>query len=457
MRRPSVSWLSAYSVLVVDRERRIYGEIRGGHCRLLRIAITPMKRVAREIQAQVHRLFNLQIVVLEITPPVSNQSSCVIAYLVSGSPAVSALTQISIDQIADVDLSEEQRKIVTNLLCDRTAEPICRLGWFEDAVRWIESVLGIPLVSQEPILQMNAGNGFMLLRVTAIDDRRYWLKATREPNKHELSVTKFLCSMASTRDLVPRPLPRLYGVREDWNAWLLSGEGEPLGFVPTTLQPLYCRLKEAVSAMARLQLMSVDNEIRLLKHGAFDHRLVTWTLHAEPICDSLKELSLSQACGRQDGSGRLATEELTDIYGRVLNVISDLGIPSSLLHGDLNWGNVLFADGCRFIDWSEARVGCPLVSLWHLLMLIPGGYEACQRYLRQTLFEDYCQVWSDSGTDPSAFKRAFRYAPLLAAFSALYARGDWFHSENPTLPPAVERILCHLHREASILQQEGGV
>lgn len=454
MRKAAASALSRCTVLLVNKEGKIYSKMQGGRHRLLRITIAPMKRVAREIQDQVHRIFNLQIVVLEIAPNVSSESCCAIAYLVSGRPAASSLIQTKIDQIADSDLSEEQRRVVMNLLRDRTDEPICRLGWFEDAMKWTESVLGIPLAPQTPNLQMNAGNGFMVLRFTASDGRKCWLKATQEPNRHELSVTKFLCSMTRTRDLVPHPLPILYGVREDWNAWLLSGEAEPLDGVPTAMQTLYCRLKQAVSAMARLQLMSLDQEMELLKHGAFDHRSATWTLYADPLFNSLEEFERSQGCGPQDG---LPSGGLVRIYRKVWDAISDLGIPSSLLHGDMNWGNLLFADGCQLIDWSEARVGCPLVSLWHLLILIPGGNEACQRCLRQALFEDYCQVWSHNGRDTSGFRRAFRYVPLLAAFSALYARGDWFRCEKPVLPASAGRILSHLHREASILQQQGAV
>ena len=457
MRPAAASGLSPCVVLIVDKERRIYTKLRAGHHRLLRITIATMKRAAREIQTQVHRIFNLQIVVLEIVSNVSDLSSWAIAYLVSGSPSASSLIQTGIDQIAEVDLSEEQRMLVANLLCDRTDEPICRIGWFEDAVKWTESVLGIPLAPHTPFLQMNAGNGFMLLRFMASNGRKYWLKATQEPNRHELSVTKFLCSISRAGGFAPHPVPILYGIRKEWNAWLLSGEGEPLKVVPSTLQTLHCRLREAVSAMAQLQLMSADHEMGLLEHGAFDHRPATWMLYADPICDSLKEVCRSQGCGPQDGSGPLAPEDLAGIYRKVLDAISDLGIPASLLHGDLNWGNLVFANGCQLIDWSEARVGSPLVSLWHLLMLIPAGDEACQRYLRQALFEDYCQVWSDSGTNTSGFKRAFRYAPFLAAFSAFYARGEWFGCERPTPPPSVGRILTHLIQEASILRQEGAV
>lgn len=446
-----------YTVLLVDKERKLYTELREGRHRLPRIPALRVQRVASEIQLQVEMRFDLRILVLDILGKAHGHLSCAVAYLVSGIPGATALIQTSIDQIAEVDLSEDQRRSVTNLLCDRTDEPLCRIGWFEDAMRWVESVVGAPLGPRVPILQLNAGNGFMLLRLTATDGRQCWLKATGEPNRHELPVTKCLCSLVDTKGATLRPVPLLYDIRLEWNAWLLSGEGSSLSVVPTTLEELYSRLREAVTALARLQFMSSDHAREFLKHGAFDHRVTTWSADAHHLCDFLDELIRYPVWDLQQRDGKIKPGELAHILQKVLEVASDSKLTESLLHGDLNWGNLVFSQGCQLIDWSEARVGYPLVSLWHLLMLVPITDEGVRRALHQALFEDYCQVWSHNGFDISPLKRVFRYAPFLSAFSALHARGDWLDSREPASLTSVRRILPHLLREASILRQAGAV
>ena len=94
----------------------------------------------------------------------------------------------------------------------------------------------------------------------------------------------------------------------------------------------------------------------------------------------------------------------------------------------MNRGNILF-DGshCRFIDWSEAYIGNPFIGFQHLSLL----KTETQDILR--LKDAYRCSWLDL-LDSAQIDAAFALAPLLAAASYLYGRGDWLRSPRRSDP-----------------------
>jgi aminoglycoside phosphotransferase (APT) family kinase protein len=142
--------------------------------------------------------------------------------------------------------------------------------------------------------------------------------------------------------------------------------------------------------------------------------------------------------------------------GRACEQTIALGIPKSLIHGDLNTGNVLQGERCIFIDWSEAYIGCPLVSLQHVLLLARTVEETKREFVQQELITRYCAEWN--GLVPlERMHTATRFMPLLAAASALYGRGDWFDSADHRSPSrlAFARTLArHMDRAVTMLEDE---
>jgi hypothetical protein len=442
-----------YAIAFVDKQRKVYALMRDGRFQLPRLSISAEQRAARAIQEKIHQSWGLQIVVLDLLPGGVEHGRCAIAYLICGGPEGVALKPCDIRELGETELSCDQRMALNHLFNENTDDPICRLTWFEEAVTWVESTMGSRVQVDTTIRQLNAGNGFMLLEFTTSDGRPCWLKTTRDPNRHECATTQFLSNLVDQYQLTPRPLPMLYGVKPEWNALLLSGDASALSAVPLTFDHLYARLKQAVEALARLQSIALGHENELIEHGAFDHRISSLQSHFHRIAGLLSESQPVDSHGDRSKDGHLAVES----FERASTLLGALEIPETVLHGDLNWGNLVFSSHCQLIDWSEARIGHPLIALWHMLMLARVQDEDCRRFLYQSLCEDYCSVWRNSGVDSRQLQQAFVYAPFLAAVSALYARTTWFLEERKTLSASTLRIWGHVLREAQTLQSRGAL
>src|ERR1700719_456394 len=110
-----------------------------------------------------------------------------------------------------------------------------------------------------------------------------------------------------------------------------------------------------------------------------------------------------------------------------------LAIPDSLLHNDLNVGNVLIEESqCVFIDWSEAYVGNPFFIFPHLCSLLSRTEDTSLPWV-QHLRARYKRPWQNLLTD-AQMDRAFALTPLLAVLSCLYGRGYWLASPERDEP-----------------------
>jgi hypothetical protein len=131
--------------------------------------------------------------------------------------------------------------------------------------------------------------------------------------------------------------------------------------------------------------------------------------------------------------------------------MEDLGLADTVLHGDMNLGNLLVAgERCVFIDWCEAYVGNPLVTFEHLLLLNqiedPSLKASCDRCLRETYRTAMSKI-----CDPRAIDAGFACMPLIAAASTIFGRGDWFRTpgrSDPRQQAYVRGIARHMDRAA---------
>jgi hypothetical protein len=122
-------------------------------------------------------------------------------------------------------------------------------------------------------------------------------------------------------------------------------------------------------------------------------------------------------------------QEVHRVVGKVYGRLERLDIPATIMHGDINRGNMLFAaHRCQFTDWSDGYIGFPLITLEHLLLLNrienPSFRDAVNRTLR-----DAYRLALTSLCDPKQLEQGMICSPLLAAVSALYGRGDWLHTD----------------------------
>ncbi|WP_446741995.1 phosphotransferase family protein [Silvibacterium acidisoli] len=120
-------------------------------------------------------------------------------------------------------------------------------------------------------------------------------------------------------------------------------------------------------------------------------------------------------------------EYVTECLERILH----LDLPETVLHGDLNLGNIVrTVDGrCQFIDWSETYVGTCVAALPQLLQLgAPGSADSS--YLdSENLKRLYLMTWRQT-RQTAALEKSLPYIPVLGAISALHGRGDWLPSSE---------------------------
>jgi thiamine kinase-like enzyme len=135
-----------------------------------------------------------------------------------------------------------------------------------------------------------------------------------------------------------------------------------------------------------------------------------------------------------------------------------LGLPKTIVHGDINYGNILFHCGrCQFIDWCEAYVANPLISLQHLLLLNKTEDPELRSFMNQGIMDRYRTIWLGS-CNADSFDQGLTYMPLLAVASTLYGRGDWLASplqndlRQQSYARSLARYMDHAAREPKLLE-----
>jgi hypothetical protein len=139
--------------------------------------------------------------------------------------------------------------------------------------------------------------------------------------------------------------------------------------------------------------------------------------------------------------------------GRILQDASEamdaIGVPETLIHNDMNQGNILF-DGGRavFTDWSEACIGTPFVTFQHLYA---QALEADQTHTwAPRLREIYINHWKKLLT-VSQVEKAFALSKPLAVASYLCGRDPSFtatHRGNDSAQSYARSLARHMDRLA---------
>lgn len=410
-------------VLVEPASHEVFALDAGGESRLPRISIPPWTRPAEQLQRVGKAVWGADMLVLDYLPAQDASGCCVVAELVA--PNIrNDLQLVPAGAIASCELSGEQRIRLAEILSGRTLSPFARLGWIDEAIAWVESATERKLFAKSRLEQLNAGEGFSLIRFAMEDGAEYWLKATGEPNAHELPITYCLSALCEGY------LPQVISTKPSWNAWLMSGDATQLTKLPDDAKELSLLLGHAVESMAKLQMKAAGHASALLNAGAFDHGIECFLRHSEPLFEYLEEAMALQVSTKVPRLGRSRLLEIRSIVEDVCRRVEDLGVPQSIVHGDLNHGNILIGPGCcQFIDWSEAYFGNPLISLQHLLLLNRLQNAKLRERINLALKQRYRDTWARD-LDPASFDAAFVYMPLLAIVSSLVGRGDRLTSSN---------------------------
>ena len=384
--------------------------------RLPRVRVPKYTRVTRCLHQAILAAWNLRGVVLDYLQFENSCCPCAVLELLSVETP-NALRAVDLQHV--IDLSEREVASLLALLCEKSASSVLRVGWIYEAVNWVEQMTGDRIRSISELMQLNAGANFALIRFAMLSGRSYWLKATAHPNSHEQAITSYLS------ELCPGCVPDVLAVHPSWNAWIVPDEcANDWGSISDPERRLEF-LSRAVDAIAVIQRRSVGHEMDLFCAGAFDQRLEALLADSTLLFEKVGEAMSLQTSTKVPRIEGAQLHERRDTFDSVCEYLRALSVPNTVLHGDMNPGNVLWGDEtCQFIDWSEAYVGHPLVTLQHLLLLnCPNDGQLKSKWDR-ILIERYRAAMAET-IDSYAFERAIVCMPMIAAASALYGRGAW--------------------------------
>jgi hypothetical protein len=417
-----------YRVVLVEPDSRMALAVDGidGY-RLLRVRIPVGTRPAEQLRKAIKAAFGLHVLVLEFLAAEDGPPFCAVAELLLPDNS-SGLTAVTLETVLSSEFSERQHAQLLSLLVDDTQSPFAQVGWINEAIAWLESATQRKLSSKSDINQYNAGGPFSLVRFHTEDDCDYWLKATGEPNAHELPVTRLLSKLGTAY------LPEMISHKPAWNAWLMSGEATPIKELPVETSRLFRLLEDAVSCMAKLQMKTAGRGLDLLDAGAFDQGMEVFQKHSEALFDYLQRAMSLQTSTKVPRLDKPRLQEIHTIFKDACRRMEDLDLPQTIVHGDMNCGNVLTGCGyCQFIDWSEAYVGNPLITLQHLLLFNRVENPEVRAFISCVLKNRYRDAWL-AMCDPTTIDEGFVYMPLLAVASSLYGRCDWLTATQPDDP-----------------------
>jgi hypothetical protein len=426
--------------LVRFGSQTVWVDCTNGALRLPRVTIPRWVRPAGQLQMAIEAGWHLRIIILDFLPSKVDSAPCAVVEIMS-SEAPDGLASASIDEIFEEDMAMDEREAIRAILADSGSArgPFSRVGWIQDAITWMRAEVGQDVQFTEDIHQLNASATFALIRFATETGPAFWLKATGEPNLHEFDITKTLTAIC------PEYLPRLVTMRRDWNAWVMEDAGEPLG-----QHACVSLLEKAVVSMANLQKNTLGRTEQLLTAGATDQRIPVLRGDVDEIISYLEEAMERQTSTKVPRLRASQLREIGAILIDAMGAMEELGIPDTVIHNDINRGNILFSDrGCVFTDWSEACIGNPFVTCHHLLMLLASDGENPEAD-RAALKQAYQQTWGDC-LDPKQFDQAFALMPLLAVASHLYGRGEWLRSSrqyDPHFLSHARTLARHMDRAA---------
>jgi hypothetical protein len=404
--------------LVLLRRDWVLVETEGNKLCLPRIGVSKRARAAWQLQNAIRMRWSGLVVILDFLNDFPISPVCIAELHSRRTPK--GLSAVPLDQVEMPDLTNRERQIVANMSSGNPDNrgPFSRTGWIHEALEWVSTSTGQSFPFTAEFEQYNAGGSFALMRFASRHKRHFWLKAVGEPNLKEFSITTTLAQIC------PKYLPPMIAARCDWKAWVMEDAGQSMHQVsrPDTLG-------NAVIAMAELQKKTCGYADGLLNAGATDQRISVLGAHIRELVAYLEEAMQLQTSTKVP---RLSTRRLREIGGILEDSCSAmewLGVPDTIMHNDLNRGNILTRKRqCVFIDWCEASIGNPFLTLQQLLLLIPGNCAKADEMTCQ-LKQQYRRSWADS-LCAWRIDRAFVLAPLLVLVSHLYGRGDWLNSER---------------------------
>ena len=270
-------------------------------------------------------------------------------------------------------------------------------GWRDDVRAWLEAELprlGRRFVGLEQVKQWSISS---VLRVETDGPELYFKVSAPLPLfVEEGTVTARLAERFPAH--VPAPL-----AVEPERGWMLFDAFDLAGWDA----PLELRC-ELFRRFAGLQLRTAALTDELLADGCLDRRLDVLERQLDPLLAD--RAGLHKLTGAEIRELRKLAPRLRELCRR----LAALGLPATLVHGDLHVGNVARLDGrLAYFDWTDACVAHPFVDLHSLRWVRDEAERAAQ-------LDAYLEPWREvagEGTLREAVALAAVVTPLHHAVS----------------------------------------
>ena len=279
------------------------------------------------------------------------------------------------DDVDRLRLEDADRDLVAGYLDGLEDVPAARPawsrpGWRGELLEWVEAQvarLGRRLVALE---QAKVWGISTVVRVET-DRGELWFKASAPLPLfvNEAVVTERLASR------FPGHVPAPVAVEPD-RGWILFEPFDVLGWDAERAVR-----RELFGRFARLQRRTVELVDGLLADGCLDRRLGVLERQVDDL------LGDRRALHRLDAAELRAVRRLGPKLHETIRRLEALGLPPTLVHGDLHPGNVARVDGeLAYFDWTDACVAHPFVDLHSL------QWERDEA-TREALLDAYLEPW----------------------------------------------------------------
>jgi hypothetical protein len=448
LRADSQTDLVRYRVFILaDHGSRLLVIANGPRFALPEIQISPFARTAELLAAAMRRDWALEVICLYPAEALGGRPSerhlwrYYLTEIQGSQPTVRQGMWVSVSSLTEDSFSHgnDHQALLTFLArccpsCNPHSAAFEIVGWFETVSRWISAVIkpsGLYLTGE--FRQINASPAFSLIRF-ATNRQAVWFKAVGPPNVREFRITRYLAQIA------PAFIPKILGARVKWNAWLMA-EVEQSHPDDQSDMEIWATVAKT---LARLQIASVGHSLHLINAGCRDMRVGTVLDGLDRFFEVMAFLMSQQT---KEVPPPLSQDELRTLATQLKALLiefQEFDIPNALGHLDLNPSNIVVtANRCVFLDWAEAYVGQPFLTLHYLLQ------HLC-RFQGQGLWETavtsaYAQEWL-ALADPTAIRQALALSPLIAMLAYAFSADGWRDPKH-RFAPEVASYLRSLTRQ----------
>jgi hypothetical protein len=427
---------------ILPRSRQLVGIDKPGAVEFPVVGVSLRERPAEQLTREIEKRWKIKTIILDMLGGSDSTTPCAVTEVRTASWdfELEGFCIAQPEKVSESALAGSQSRSLKSILSDddATCGAFSRIGWIEDAQRWIQSsVSDHEVIFTGDIRQLNGGGAFCLLRLGTHTGPAYWIKGVGEPNTHEFAITSFLARHC------PEYLPPIAATRTDWNAWVMEDFGTSLHSSNSLSD-----FEGAAIRLAELQKLLAGRSEELLAAHFWDHRTKTLRSHIEELIEYLDDAMRLQTSTNVPKLTESRLHKIGAYLYDCCDAMAGLDIPDSVMHSDISPGSILSnGTDCVFTDWCEGYVGNPFITLEQLCVHAARKTNEADSWTRR-LKHAYRSCWASVLTEQQIDK-ALKLAPALSLLSYLYGRGDWLHTprrNDPMVQSYCRSLARHMDR-----------